>query len=162
MHRSRVASAFWWILVVSTLALPTLADVASTKPPPLLPVEPFVFCHSRVNSSHCATVFGYHNPNNVSVKVAVDSRWNYFLPRPFDRGQPSQFESSTTSFMAAHALWRCGGAMLPSRMRRLVWTLRTEHPTQWQSRQARASRQAGPCSSELLATTFGVVTDAQK
>ncbi len=65
-------------------------------PPPaptLLPVQPVVKCVDQ-NGATFTTVFGYSNPNQTAVTVAVGAG-NSFSPDPADRGQPATFQPGT-------------------------------------------------------------------
>jgi uncharacterized repeat protein (TIGR01451 family) len=67
-------------------------EILEPEPTPL-PVQPFVKCVDA-NGSTFQAIFGYTNPNQQAVTVAVGSR-NSFAPSPTDRGQPTTFQPGT-------------------------------------------------------------------
>lgn len=97
------------LFLLCLLFLLGTCDVAALETETVFPIRPLVSCHTRLNATHCLSVFGYENRNTQNYVIEVAPRRNAVRPRPFDRGQPTVFLSRHRDDDAFRVLWHCGG-----------------------------------------------------
>ena len=110
-------------------------EPTATATPVNISLTPILECVVDNGNGSYTAFFGYNNPSDSVVNVAVGNR-NKFTPTPQNRGQPTSFEPGRTPY------WPDAAFSVDFNGEPLVWTLTGKTAT--------ASRNGTPCSFHVF------------